>query len=218
MRRDLTTLIAATLLAIAGCKEHPTSDPPSSDPVLPAGKNLLVNSEFDCVGVPYYNNLNETYAKPWLPETATPQIRPSPNATDTLNGVMAMWGSDNNGESIYQALRTPIKKGHRYLVNTRVRWEEQDPLNFHRYVHLRFVASNAVGSYAYQISNISPAALIGVVVTADSAWKNLSTPIWTADADYTYFTMAVANDKCECDNPHNHSWAFIDNVELIELD
>ncbi|MBS1913755.1 MAG: hypothetical protein JST22_17340 [Bacteroidetes bacterium] len=215
MQRWIRTLLLAAAVA-SGCNKLIT-------PTSPAlGWDLITNGAFlpnDSLiaHAPETPNLEEAMAPPWMPATGTPQLG-TWKGKDSIPGVIEMWGSANIGEGVMQVLGTPIRKGHRYRVELDAEWYPQDPMNNIRHVIVRFLAFNTVPASSGHWQEKHPdVAVIGSITTGDSTWRHFTVPVWTADADYIGFGMNAENEVQENNTPYNHSWAFCDNVELIDL-
>lgn len=213
MRYLLLSVIIAMGVVGGCCKDDNPVDPGETN-----GENLLANSAFNFTSVSGEGeNLGPGMAEPWQRATQTPQICTWLNC-DNNRGHLQMWGCAGKGEGVYQMLRTPIRKGQKYLVKAKIRWWEQHPDIHIRYTTVRFVAFNNVPSgYDYWHANNQGVTVIGSITTEDTVCKEYSLPIWTADADYKGFAFNVENTVPQNGTSLNQSWAWIDDVELIEL-
>jgi hypothetical protein len=202
-------LSALTLLAVAliGCKDNPVE--PNENP------NLLTNPGF-MTSRTATEDITTGSVEPWMRGTGSPQIGAGLGC-DTTHGFIQMWGNADLGESITQTLATPIRKGRTYTVTASVRWMNDNPANYTQHVKVRFVAFNQIpaadGHWKEDKPNV---AVIGSVKTSDTSWKTLSTADWTADSDYTGFSINVENETPDDGTPYTVSWAHIDNVVLKE--
>lgn len=225
MRTYLLVLVVVALVGVVGCKDSPVSpDPGSGNPADtthhtdttevtdPAIKtNLLVNSAF-LTSNTSTRNLDATSAPPWITATGSPQIGAGLGA-DNTHGFMQMWGNAEQGESVMQALQTPIRKGKTYILTADVKFMHDNPANYNPFARVRFVAFNDVpGSYGRWQENKPNVSVIGAVQTSVEAWQNYTVE-WTADADYHSFAFNVEDDIV---GDNSACWAHIDNVTLTE--
>lgn len=210
LRTRIALTIAATLtLAILGCKDAPTTGGDSA-----WGAHMIVNGTFG-------NSLTGTQdivpgsVAPWNAGTGSPQISPGDGCGD--RGFLQMWGNASVGESTVQQLATPIVKGHTYKITACVKFRDDNPENYTRHVKARFVAFDPPSSGSGRLEQNPPhASVIGSIKTSDTTWTTISTAEWTADANYSGFSINAENETPDDGTPYTVSWIRIDNVQLLE--
>lgn len=215
-------LLLPLLIALAaayGCGKNPAD--PSTDPSSTIGKNLLVNGSFTpTADIEKAPNIVPGLVEPWHSATLSPQIAAGAGC-DNKPGYLLMWGCSDEGEGVYQMLRQPIRKGHRYLVRANIRWEQQSAYDRIHFATVRFVAFDSLPTdfaSTYRWSAAGPGiSVIGSVTMENTGCKTHSLPTWTATADYRGFAFNVENLTRQDSNVGNQSWALIDDVELIDL-
>jgi hypothetical protein len=209
MKHQILYALALLVVSTMGCsRDNPLT--PQENP------NLLANSEFR-TSLTSIQDITTGSVESWARGTRSPQIAAGFGCGDTTRGYIQMWGNATLGESVTQTLATPIKKGRTYIVTACVKWWNDNPDNYTQHVKVRFVAFNQppITSNHWQ-ENKPNVAVIGSIKTSDTLWRTLSTAEWTADSDYTGFSMNVENETPDDGTPFTVSWGHIDNVTLRE--
>lgn len=213
MWRNFSPALLALGIFMAGCVKHNPVDSPDQ-----LGEDLITNGTFATTLQHGRNITTGEEAPPWLIGYGSPQIGAG-NGCDAGLGYLQIWGNKDLGESAYQELEEPIRKGKTYILTACARFMDDNPANYTRHVRVRFVAVNTIPPGFAQVhwkANPTHIAVIGSLTTSDVNWKEFTLGEWTADANYRGFLINAENDTPDNNTPHTVSWVKVDNVSLRE--
>ncbi len=141
----------------------------------------------------------------WSALTGSPQVT---NSGCGLTRAVQMWGNQFVGESIKQALGTPIVAGAKYQVTVCYRMLDYNPA-LPPYVRFRLAVSGI------DPADYPPVAAYDVIgVTPDATSTSSSTyvfPLWTAPHTAGWLTVNPENEYA-LDDPNFISWGVIDDI------
>ncbi|MBS1904243.1 MAG: LamG domain-containing protein [Bacteroidetes bacterium] len=177
------------------------------------GANTLANPSFrtSYTSTGYIDN---TTFPPWDVAYGNPRFGAGVGA-DSIPGYAYLWGTSDDGNAIWQPLSTPIKKGHTYQVNFKMKsnsaagdWHNQ------RYVIVRFLAFNQnPGGMHWQLVPGQVAQIGKFTLNQMDIWDDRTSLDWTADADYANLEIDAST---LVSGNGNESWVAIDVVSLRE--
>lgn len=145
----------------------------------------------------------------WSRLTETPQVVDDDGCADP--GCIQLWGNQVVGESIEQALPTPLLAGHSYKVSFCYRWNASGSPPLPGHVRVRISAGTHDGLYP-PTSGLST--VCTTPNTSSTTWISFSST-WTAPIDCTALAINVENDFAVNDGAYV-SWGRVDDLCIRE--
>lgn len=169
--------------------------------------NIIADGGFEQLSVIPGTSDISTGSSPWQINTSSPQ---QATAGCTNSGMLAMWGNQTTGESVFQT-GLSIQQNKKYRISVTARFI--NPSANVNFVRLKIFAFNGNGPTSYN-SNTN---VIGI--TPDISSSNCITinlPDWTAPANFNSIQLHPENDFQQNDGNYV-SWIQIDNICMTEV-